>query len=78
MTANWAGVPLRTPAVRLGFLRGTTTTTGLRVSAEWWERRYRTGVKVTDAEMKELTIEPHDLCPRGHYTIQPRLPHPGH
>jgi hypothetical protein len=78
ISANWAGVPLRTPAVMLGFLRGTTTTTGLRVSAEWWERRYRTGVKVTDAEMKELTIEPHDLCPRWNYTIQPRLPHPGH
>lgn len=78
ISVNWAGVPLRTPAVMLGFLRGTTTTTGLRVSAEWWERQYATGVKVTDAEMKELALEHHDLCPRWNYTIYPRHPHPGH
>ena len=78
ISVNWAGVPLRTPAMMLGFLRGTTTTTGLRVSAEWWERTYSTGVKVTDTEMKELALEPHDLCPRWNYTIHPRSPHPGH
>jgi hypothetical protein len=62
----------------LGFLRGTTTPTGLRVSAEWWERTYSTGVKVTATEMKELALEPHDLYPRWNYTIHPRAPHPGH
>jgi hypothetical protein len=63
ISVNWAGVPLRTPALMLGFLRGTTTATGLRVSAEWWERTYTTGVKVTNAEMKELNIDHPPLCP---------------
>src|ERR1700689_2551353 len=31
---NWAGVPLQSPEVMLGFLRGTATKTGLRVTAE--------------------------------------------
>jgi Rhodopirellula transposase DDE domain len=78
ISVNWAGIPLRTPAVMLGFLRGTTTATGLRVSAEWWERTCTTGVKVTDAEMKALALEHHDLCPRWNYTLHPRHPHPGH
>jgi hypothetical protein len=69
---NWSGVPLRTPEVLLGHLRGTTTTTGLVVTAEWWEQRYERGIKVTDAVMRELRIRHHDICPQWNYTIQPR------
>jgi Rhodopirellula transposase DDE domain len=72
ISVNWAGVPLRTPEVLLGFLRGTTTATGVRVTAEWWERPYRAGVAVSDADMQELDIERHDTCPRWNYTINPR------
>ena len=72
MSVNWAGVPLRTPAVMLGFIRGTTTATGLVVTAEWWERKYVKGVAVSDATMQELNIEHHDICPRWNYTITPR------
>src|SRR5579885_3263908 len=73
ISVNWAGVPLRTPAVMLGFIRGTSTDTGLAVTAEWWERQYRKGVKVSKAEMAELNIEYHDTCPRWNYTIRPRI-----
>jgi hypothetical protein len=72
ISTNWAGVPLRSPAVVLGLLRGTSTTTGLQVSAEWWERPYRRGVKVSAAEMRELDIHPHEVCPQWNYTITPR------
>lgn len=72
ISVNWAGVPLRDPGVMLGFLRGTTTQSGLRVSAEWWERRYAKGVKVSDAQMAEWEIDHHDICPRWNYTISPR------
>ncbi len=67
-----AGVPLRTPAVRVGLLRGTRTHTGLAVTAEWWQRKYARGTKVSDDERAELDIEHHDTCPRGNYTIKPR------
>src|SRR5262249_40592461 len=70
-----AGVPLRSPEVLLGYLRGTATPSGLAVTAEWWERTYAKGVKVSDAEMASLEIEHHDICPRGNYTIRPRHSH---
>jgi DDE family transposase len=72
ISRNWAGVPLQSPEVLLGFLRGTTTKTGLRVTAEWWERTYSRGVKVSTAAMSELEIEHHEVCPRWNYTIMPR------
>jgi hypothetical protein len=75
ISRNWAGEPLRTPSVTLGFIRGTTTTTGLGVTAEWWERKYEKGLKVTTAEMAALAIEHHDICPRWNYTIKPRNNH---
>jgi hypothetical protein len=72
ISVNWAGVPLRTPGVLLGFIRGTTTATGLAVTGEWWERPYRKGIAVSDADMQKLDIERHDTCPRWNYTISPR------
>ena len=75
ISINWAGVPLRSPEVMLGYLRGTATPSGLGVTAEWWEREYAKGVKVPDAEMQELDIEHHDVCPRWNYTIKPRGTH---
>jgi Rhodopirellula transposase DDE domain len=48
ISTNWAGVPLQSPDVLLGFVRGTTTRTGLKVTAEWWQRTYAKGQKVSD------------------------------
>ena len=59
----------------LGYIRGTTTASGLEVTAEWWERPYARGVRVSAAEMAELDIERHDICPRWNYTIRPRGDH---
>ena len=72
ISTNWAGVPLQSPEVLLGLVRGTTTRTGLRVTAEWWERTYAKGQKVSDAEMADLWIEHHGSCPRWNYTIEPQ------
>jgi hypothetical protein len=72
ISTNWAGVPLQSPEVLLGFLRGTKSKTGLRVTAEWWERTYPRGVKVSAAAMAALQIEHHEVCPCWNYTITPR------
>ncbi len=72
ISTNWAGVPLRSPEVMLGYLRGTRTRTGLTVTAEWWERHYVKGLKVSDAEMAELDLERAEICPQWNYTIKPR------
>jgi hypothetical protein len=72
ISRNWAGVPLRTPELLLALIRGTRTSSGLTVTAEWLDRDYRRGVGVTDAEMADWNIEHHDLCPQWNYTIRPR------
>jgi hypothetical protein len=65
-------VPLQSPALMLALLRGTRTTAGLEVTAEWLEGKYRRGVVVRDAEMTELNIEHQITCPQWNYTIKPR------
>ena len=72
ISRNWAGVPLRSQELLLSLLRGTQTASGLRVTAEWLERKYQRGVVVTAAEMAELNIEHHNTCPPWNYTIRPR------
>lgn len=68
---NWAGVPLRTFETVLNYIRGTVTTTGLTVKAYLNDKIYEKGLKVTDAEMKELNLVRSDVCPQWNYTIQP-------
>jgi hypothetical protein len=74
ISRNWSGVPLQTPELLLSLLRGTATSTGLKVTAEWTGRRYQRGLAVTDAQMEELNIERHGPCPQWNYTIKPRGP----
>src|SRR5260370_17273150 len=76
ISRNWAGVPLRTWATLLAFIRGTTTAPGLTVQAIFEDRGYPIGQKVTDAEMDALRIEPPAICPPWHYTTRPRPPPP--
>jgi hypothetical protein len=67
---------LRTWDTLLAFIRGTATSTGLVVHAEFQPGDYPTGLKVSDAEMKTLNIEHHLICPTWNYTIRPRTPVP--
>ena len=72
ISLNWAGHPLRSLKSMLGYIRGTTTTTGLKVQACLHAGVYEKGRKVSDAEMKELKIERHPVCPKWNYTIRSR------
>ena len=76
ISINWAGQPLRTFDTMLGYLRDTTTTTGLQVTAQLLAGFYQTGKQVTDAVMKTLHMEPHAVCPHWNYTIRPRVDGP--
>jgi Rhodopirellula transposase DDE domain len=73
ISLNWAGKPLRTFDTMLGYLRDTTTTTGLQVTARLLAGVYETGIKVTNAVMKTLNVEHHAICPPWNYTIRPRV-----
>ena len=74
ISINWAGQPLRNLDVMLAFIRGTTTTKGLRVEAYLDRAIYRKGRKVTDRQLKELALSAHEICPRWNYTPSPRSP----
>ena len=72
ISINWAGKPLKSLGVMLGYIRGTATTTGLRVTAYLDEETYPKGRKVSRGEMDKLDLTRHDVCPRWNYTLRPR------
>lgn len=72
ISRNWAGHPLRTLDTMLGFLRGTTTNSGLTVEAYLDTTSYEKGIKVSDQEMKALNLRRRKLCPDLNYTFIPR------
>ena len=52
ISRNWAGYPLRSLRRIIGFIRGTTTETGLTVDAEVDPRTYEKGIKINDSQMR--------------------------
>jgi hypothetical protein len=72
ISVNWAGQPLRSLPLLLACIRGTTTETGLRVKASLNRKQYKTKIKVSDQEMKSLSLKRHKVCPTWNYTIRPR------
>jgi len=71
LSKNWAGRPLDSHETILKYARKTTTSTGLRVHAHLVRRRYEKGIKVTDAQMRELAITKDEALPMWNYTIGP-------
>jgi hypothetical protein len=69
---NGAGQPWRTVETMLDYLRNTTTTTRLRVTARRLAGVYQTGTRVADAVMNTRQVEHHAVCPQWNYTIHPR------
>jgi hypothetical protein len=75
ISINWAGKPLRTFETVVNYIRETTTTTGLKVKAVLTNRTYAKGERVTDAEMRSLSLTRDATCPDWNYTLQPRSVH---
>lgn len=72
ISMNWSGKPLRSLNIMLGYIRGTTTRTGLTVEAALDEGVYRRGQKVTREQMDVLNLQRHEVCPQWNYTLRPR------
>ena len=72
ISKNWEGKPLKSYGLMLGYIRGTTTTTGLVVKAYLDEATYRKGQTVTREEIRKFNLAPHRVCPAWNYTIKPR------
>ena len=71
ISKNWAGRPRDRYETVLNYIRTTTTSTGLKVTAHLVDRDYETGIKITDAQMRSLPIDWHDSLPKWNYTITP-------
>jgi hypothetical protein len=72
ISQTWAGHPLATWDTMLGYLQGTTTTTGLTVRAALHDGIYQTGESASDAVMATLNLTKHEVCPTWNYTLRPR------
>lgn len=72
ISRNWQGQPLRSVQTMINYMRTTTTSTGLKVRASITRRKYPKGVRVTDDQMAELQLYPHDVLPNWNYSILPR------
>jgi hypothetical protein len=72
ISVNWAAQPLISFEKMLALIRGTVTETGLSVEAFLVDKVYATGLKVSAAVMKGLSLVHHAVCPNWNYTIRPR------
>jgi len=69
---NWRGQPLVSFETVINLISATTTKTGLKIKALLDTHEYLTGIKISDVQMQEMTIETHRLFPQWNYTITPR------
>jgi len=66
---TWAGLPLTSLFVILSAIRSTTTSTGLRVTAELMPGSYPRHLTVSKEEWARLHIRRHKTCPKWNYTL---------
>jgi len=71
ISRNWAGEPLTDIDKILNFIRTTKTQTGLIVNAYLIPGHYNTGIRIPDAEMRQINLVPHDTLGCWNYTLHP-------
>jgi hypothetical protein len=71
ISSNWRGEPLRDYETIVKLISKTTTAKGLKVTCRLDRRKYPTGRKVTDEEMKNVNLERHSFHGDWNYTIKP-------
>jgi hypothetical protein len=71
VTQNWRGRPLVSHDLIVKLIGATTTRTGLKVKAALDTRRYESGIKVTDQELKAVRIQRDDFHGEWNYSILP-------
>jgi len=73
ISSNWRGEPLRDYETIVKLISRTATAKGLRVTCRLDRRKYPTGRKVTDEEMKCVNLERNKFHGDWNYTIRPRV-----
>jgi len=73
ISSNWRGEPLRDDETIVKLIARTTTAKGLRVTCRLDHRKYPTGRKVSNDEMKRIKLKRHTFHGEWNYVIQPRV-----
>ena len=74
ISLNWAGVPLRSFETVTRYIAGTTTVTGLHVTAVLKRGGNELGEHVSPEDWLRLRLrmKPHAVCPQWNYTLRPQ------
>jgi hypothetical protein len=72
ISKHWAGQPLDSYATLLRLINETATQTGLKVRAFLVREHYETGEKVSDQQMREISLKKHSILPQWNYTLRAR------
>ena len=72
ISSNWRGEPLRDYETIVQLIARTTTAKGVKVTCHLDRRKYPTGRKVTDEEMKRVNLERSTFHGDWNYTIRPQ------
>jgi hypothetical protein len=73
ISMNWRGRPLTNLQTIVNLIGATKTRSGLKVYAMLDKHQYQSGIKISDEEMKQLNITPHEFHGEWNYTIKPSL-----
>lgn len=71
ISRNWAGYPLESYETVVKYVRTTTTSGGLRVTAHLVQKDYNKGEAIPLSEMEQLVLTPHKTLPTWNYTLAP-------
>ena len=73
ITNNWAGKPLQSYETVVKYARTAKTSCGLRVSARLVRKNYPKGEAISQTQMSQLMLTPHDTLPAWNYTLAPSI-----
>ena len=69
ISMNWAGQPLVSYEAVVNLIGATTTRKGLKIQARLDAKAYATKIKISNQQMKTVSLTPHATHPKWNYTI---------
>jgi len=72
ISKNWRGKPLTSYEVIVNLISSTVTTKGLKVQCEIDKNEYKTGIKISEKEMKDINITKDEFHGEWNYIIKPK------
>ncbi len=73
ISKNWAGRPLESLETMLNYIQTTTTSSDLEVRSYLDSKKYAKGVRISNGDMKNLSLETGKELAKWNYTISPKI-----